>query len=393
MGALGSVSAPVTTAPPKSTGPASAEESGKKTETANDFARLMREENKPAQDKGASGPAGEQVEVASAAKPTQQTAEESSSKPDEAREKDEDWPPAGLTSLMTCLFPAPSVLMTLHGPATSAGGNFGPSGGAAPLLAPPATALNVVAGAIAAAGAADTPLSQTTSSIPNAGAVANGTVTAQPTAVAATAVNATQVAIPLPDAGTLATALPKEWIASLSREVDTEPTSPIGNAAGIGSPAGTNLGLARIAVVNPMEAASPDLHGENFDEAIGSRLTWMAEQKIGHAHIRINPQELGPVEIRMRLDGERVHADFSSPQAEVRHALEQSLPKLRDMLAQHGFQLAQADVGQQHGDSRPPAPGKVARDIDSNGGVDGIAHTSSITAPQSISRGLLDAYA
>ena len=50
---------------------------------------------------------------------------------------------------------------------------------------------------------------------------------------------------------------------------------------------------------------------------IGDAVRWMADQKIGHAHIKVTPNDLGTVEIRLRLDGDRVHADFSSAQAEV----------------------------------------------------------------------------
>lgn len=157
------------------------------------------------------------------------------------------------------------------------------------------------------------------------------------------------------------------------------------------NPAGAPLGLARASVVNPMAAPSADLHGDDFAETVGSRLTWMAEQKIGHAHIRINPAELGPVEIRMRLDGDRVHADFSSGQAEVRQALESSLPRLRDMLAAQGFSLGQAGVGD-HG--QPPSS-------DARGGGSGTpGHPSAATEPgvepgpaRLALRGLLDAYA
>lgn len=161
--------------------------------------------------------------------------------------------------------------------------------------------------------------------------------------------------------------------------------APASNAAG------APLGLARASVVNLMNAPSADLHGDDFAETVGSRLTWMAEQKIGHAHIRINPAELGPVEIRMRLDGERVHADFSSGQAEVRQALESSLPRLREMLAAQGFSLGQAGVGD-HG--QPPSS-------DARGGGSGTSENPTGATEQGVEpaparlapRGLLDAYA
>jgi len=171
---------------------------------------------------------------------------------------------------------------------------------------------------------------------------------------------------------------------------DAEPLPGLNPLAGAPSP---SLGLARTATVNPLEAPMPHLRSEQFDEAIGTRLSWMADQKIGHAHIRVNPSELGAIDIRLRLDGDRVHADFSSALPEVRQALENSLPRLRDMLGQQGFHLAQADVGhQQQPDRQPGTAAAAGHGSDDAGGP--ASHETQITTPtRLIHRGLLDAYA
>jgi len=237
---------------------------------------------------------------------------------------------------------------------------------------------------------APAPAEAASASMPASGAAAQANANAQRAAGAAPVALS---ALPLA-ASEIAFDLPKDWSDALRRQGDADASAPTANT--LQSPAtGSSFGLARTAVINAMEAPTADLHGENFGEAVGSRLTWMAEQKVGHAHIRINPQELGPVEIRMRLDGERVHADFSSPQAEVRQALENSLPKLRDMLAQHGFALAQANVGQ-HGqpgqpgrqDPQPPNGGSTAPQASAAADAGG----QPAQAVRSV-RGLLDAYA
>ncbi|NZA27893.1 flagellar hook-length control protein FliK [Luteimonas sp. SJ-92] len=144
------------------------------------------------------------------------------------------------------------------------------------------------------------------------------------------------------------------------------------------------------AALAPPPTPTPNLHGDDFAEAVGARLHWLADQKVGHAQIRITPHDLGPIDVRIRLDGDRVSADFSSAQAEVRQALEASLPRLREMLGAHGFQLAHADVGQQ---SRHD--GATARErgdaTGGGGGEDGAAQPPLPAMPAS--RGLVDAYA
>ncbi len=192
-----------------------------------------------------------------------------------------------------------------------------------------------------------------------------------------------QVAAAVPDAIHLG----RDLVDAFRSEEGDAPT-PTGNLlAGVGA-SNAPLGLARTETVNAMEAPSADLHGGHFDEDIGDAVRWMADQKISHAHIKVTPNDLGTVEIRLRLDGDRVHADFSSAQAEVRQALENSLPRLRDMLGQHGFQLAHADVGQHH---TSPSQGAASPHGESSADTEALTetpHTVRMTA-----RGLVDAYA
>ena len=173
-----------------------------------------------------------------------------------------------------------------------------------------------------------------------------------------------------------------------SDDAETTP-SPTGTLlAGVGA-SNAPLGLSRTETVNAMEAPGADLHGGHFDEDVADAVRWMADQKIGHAHIKVTPNDLGTVEIRLRLEGDRVHADFSSAQAEVRQALESSLPRLRDMLGQHGFQLAHADVGQQHA---PPSQGGTAQHGESAADTSDAAAETPCTVRMT-ARGLVDAYA
>ena len=144
----------------------------------------------------------------------------------------------------------------------------------------------------------------------------------------------------------------------------------------------------------PANLPTPDLRGQDFSERFGAQLQWMAGQEIGHARIRISPQELGPVEVMLRLDGDRVSADFISAHAETRQALEQGLPRLRDLLGEHGFQLAHADVGSQGSSPQGDGADASASDLSSAGDSGGEASGQPASASQQrIIRGLLDAYA
>ncbi|MBN5049663.1 flagellar hook-length control protein FliK [Stenotrophomonas sp. YIM B13575] len=150
--------------------------------------------------------------------------------------------------------------------------------------------------------------------------------------------------------------------------------------------------LASNAVFNGEPTPKPVLGDDGFDQAIGARIGWLADQKIGHAHIRLNPEDLGPVDVRLQMNGDKVHASFSSPHVDVRQALESSLPRLRELLGEQGFQLAHADVGQQHsGDGNPGS--QTAGGGRGGDGEPSLGDTT-VSASQLIrQRGLLDAYA
>ncbi|RRU66976.1 flagellar hook-length control protein FliK [Stenotrophomonas maltophilia] len=151
--------------------------------------------------------------------------------------------------------------------------------------------------------------------------------------------------------------------------------------------------VAGNAIFNGEPTPKPVLGDDGFDQAVGARLGWLADQKIGHAHIRLSPDDMGPVDVRLQLNGDKVHASFSSPHVDVRQALESSLPRLRELLGEQGFQLAHADVGHQAPGGDGNASGQA-----SGGGIacDGEPSPgeASVSSAQLIrQRGLLDAYA
>ncbi|TAA45288.1 flagellar hook-length control protein FliK [Pseudoxanthomonas winnipegensis] len=137
---------------------------------------------------------------------------------------------------------------------------------------------------------------------------------------------------------------------------------------------------------------------DGFDDSFGTRIAWMAEQKLGHAEIRLNPEHAGPIDVRIQLDGTQVNAAFHSANADVRQALEASLPRLRDLLGQQGLQLGNADIGQRQQSGQQQDQGAAPRSPGQSFGSDafgnGRATAQASVAPVVVrSRGLLDEYA
>lgn len=81
-----------------------------------------------------------------------------------------------------------------------------------------------------------------------------------------------------------------------------------------------------------------------WQQAMGKQIMMMVNQNISTAEIRLNPSNLGPIEILIDMREEQVAVSMTSRHAIVREAMEQALPKLREMLDQNGFSLADSDI-------------------------------------------------
>lgn len=189
-----------------------------------------------------------------------------------------------------------------------------------------------------------------------------------------------------------ATTAPSATQAAALRVLDT-PTpvpTPLGQAAPVQD------GDSRL----PQQLlVAPRVGDPQWGQALAQRVLWMVGQEKQTAELRLNPAHLGPVEVKLTLQHDQASVSLLASNAAVREALEQALPRLRDMLGQQDIQLAQVDVGQRqaHADGRaaggPGGEGGRHGASDANGNQD--AQTADAEQPgQKVQTvGLLDAYA
>ncbi|WP_207625566.1 flagellar hook-length control protein FliK [Paenalcaligenes suwonensis] len=83
--------------------------------------------------------------------------------------------------------------------------------------------------------------------------------------------------------------------------------------------------------------------GQEFSKTMVS----FSRQGIQHAELRLDPPELGPLRISLKLSDNIAHAYIVSAHANVRQAVEQALPQLQQALAQSGLSLGHTDVSDQ----------------------------------------------
>jgi len=133
-----------------------------------------------------------------------------------------------------------------------------------------------------------------------------------------------------------------------------------------------------------------------WDTAIADRLMWMLQGDQQMARLKLNPPNLGPLEVRLSVHQDQASVSFLAPHAAVREALEAALPRLREMFDQQSLQLVRADVadpGAQRGDRAEDSGPRGSRRLDRWGGDSDAPEEVAATSPAVIGRGLVDVFA
>lgn len=98
-------------------------------------------------------------------------------------------------------------------------------------------------------------------------------------------------------------------------------------------------------------AGKGQMGSPQWGQAMNERIMVMAAQNNQVAEIQLDPPELGSLKIRLQVGQDQVSVNFTSPHASVRDAVEQSLPRLREMMEEQGLQLGDSSVNDQGSES------------------------------------------
>ncbi|ASK54801.1 flagellar hook-length control protein FliK [Vibrio tarriae] len=120
----------------------------------------------------------------------------------------------------------------------------------------------------------------------------------------------------------------------------------IAAAAGQGTAQNQALNRAESQMVQTSAAAVP-LNKEMAADQLAERVQMMMSKNLKNIDIRLDPPEMGRMHIRMNMQGDGATVHFTVANQHAREALEQTMPRLREMLAQQGVQLGDTSVQQQ----------------------------------------------
>jgi len=102
---------------------------------------------------------------------------------------------------------------------------------------------------------------------------------------------------------------------------------------------------------DPNLAQALNLQKADVVKALHEKVNAMLTINNKEAEIRLDPPELGSMQIRIRNEAEQAQINFVVQNQQAKEALEQSMPKLKEMLAEQGIQLGESNIQQDSGSS------------------------------------------
>jgi flagellar hook-length control protein FliK len=88
------------------------------------------------------------------------------------------------------------------------------------------------------------------------------------------------------------------------------------------------------------------VYKKDFADNIKEKVMVMINQKLQQVEIRLDPQELGHMHIRVNLQNEQAAINFVVQNQQAKEALEQNMGKLKEMLSEGGVEVGDANIEQ-----------------------------------------------
>jgi flagellar hook-length control protein FliK len=133
-------------------------------------------------------------------------------------------------------------------------------------------------------------------------------------------------------------------------------TTPKQAAESTPSPTGPTATMGPIvstpSTVQPTFAAAPvvsaQLGSNEWQQTVSQHITLFTRQGQQSAELRLHPEDLGQVQITLKLDDNQAQLQMVSGHSHVRAALEAALPVLRTQLAENGIELTQSNISSEN---------------------------------------------
>ncbi|MFJ7500444.1 flagellar hook-length control protein FliK [Serratia grimesii] len=135
--------------------------------------------------------------------------------------------------------------------------------------------------------------------------------------------------------------------ASLKFSADTQPQAQLNPhmAPPVSSPVAAPAPATSLVTAPPTPQLNAQLGSPEWQQALNQQVLMFHRNGQQSAELRLHPQELGALQITLKLDDNQAHLHIASAHGQVRSAVEAALPQLRHALAESGINLGQSSVG------------------------------------------------
>ena len=117
-------------------------------------------------------------------------------------------------------------------------------------------------------------------------------------------------------------------------------------------PGGVVTASLHAATAAPVTAPEATLQAHpgsaGFAHELGAQLSLFVREGVQQARLQLNPQDMGPVFVRIHLDGQAAQVHLAAEQGATRQALEHALPALAGHLSEAGITLTGGGVFERH---------------------------------------------
>ncbi|WP_455813153.1 flagellar hook-length control protein FliK [Pseudomonas graminis] len=141
----------------------------------------------------------------------------------------------------------------------------------------------------------------------------------------------------------------QQVMSNVSKDIDKENSSSAPNATITNNVISTASSLLTPTSTSMVSApATPLLNSQlgspEWQQALGQQILMFSRNGQQTAELHLHPQDLGSIQISLKLDNDQAQLSLVSNQSQVRAALEAALPHLRASLAESGINLGQSNV-------------------------------------------------
>ncbi|WP_017942233.1 MULTISPECIES: flagellar hook-length control protein FliK [unclassified Thioalkalivibrio] len=102
------------------------------------------------------------------------------------------------------------------------------------------------------------------------------------------------------------------------------------------------------------------LQQPNGARELADQVRMLAQAQGGRTELKLHPPQLGSLDVRVLVEGDRTSIQFISANPVTREVLEAAMPRLRDSLAESGLQLEDATVSDQAAEEQAEQDGHGA---------------------------------